>query len=434
MSQDSFRVGIVGGGIAGLALAQGLKKAGIAVSVFERDRTRSDRLQGYRVHISPAGSRALHDCLPQALFDAFVATCGRSGGAFTFFDDQLRELLRIDNPRGPDPASSHHSVSRITLRQVLLAGLDDVVQFDKTFRRYETDGDGVVAHFTDGTFARCDVLVAADGGNSRVRRQFLPHAARRDTGVRAIAGKVALTPATRARIAPALLRSAALMMAPQRISFFLAPQEFGACRAPLADGIGGNDASRAHGVLFDNTQDYIMWAMGGRPETLGFARPPETLAADELQRLALGAAADWARAYRDLIRLADPATVSLLEIHTSDPVAPWPSARVTLMGDAIHAMTPYKGIGANVALRDAGLLCRQLVAARRGAQPLLRAIGAYEDAMRDYGFAAVRDSLHTMEQAVGPRGWGFAIAKAGMRALNALPPVKRFVFRRMADA
>ena len=438
MAQDSFRVGIVGGGIAGLTLAQGLKKAGIAVSVFERDRTRSDRLQGYRVHISPAGSRALHDCLPPALFDAFVATCGRSGGAFTFFDDQLRELLRIDSPPGADPASSHHSVSRITLRQVLLSGLDDVVQFDKTFRHYDADGDGVVAHFTDGTFARCDVLVAADGGNSRVRRQFLPQAARRDTGVRAIAGKVALTAATRARIAPALLRGAALMMAPQRISFFLAPQEFGACRAPLADGnaagVGGNDASRAHGVLFDNTQDYVMWAMGGRPETLGLGRAPDTLDGDELQRLALGAAADWARACRDLIRLADPATVSLLKIHTSDPVAPWPSARITVMGDAIHAMTPYKGIGANVALRDAGLLCRQLVAAQRGELPLLQAIGAYEAAMRDYGFAAVRDSLHAMEQAVGPRGWGFAIAKAGMRALNALPPVKRFVFRRMADA
>jgi 2-polyprenyl-6-methoxyphenol hydroxylase-like FAD-dependent oxidoreductase len=55
---DSFRVGIIGGGIAGLALAQGLKKAGIAATVFERDRTRSDRLQGYRVHISPAGARA----------------------------------------------------------------------------------------------------------------------------------------------------------------------------------------------------------------------------------------------------------------------------------------------------------------------------------------------------------------------------------------
>jgi 2-polyprenyl-6-methoxyphenol hydroxylase-like FAD-dependent oxidoreductase len=279
------------------------------------------------------------------------------------------------------------------------------------------------------------VLVAADGGNSRVRRQFLPHAKRLDTGVRAIAGKVALTPEMRARIAPDLLRSAALMMAPERLSFFIAPQEFGATRALRGDGIGGDDESRAYGVLFDNSQDYIMWAMGGRPETLGLpAASPESLGGEVLQELALAAAADWHRAYRDLIRLADPATVSLLKIHTSAPVAPWPSARVTLMGDAIHAMTPYKGIGANVALRDAGLLCRNLVAVQRDEQKLLPAIAAYEAAMREYGFAAVRDSLRTMEQAVGPRGWGFSFAKAGMRALNALPAVKRLVFRRTADA
>ena len=64
MTDKGFHVGIVGGGIGGLALAQGLKKAGISVALYERDRTPTDRLQGYRVHISPKGSVALHDCLP----------------------------------------------------------------------------------------------------------------------------------------------------------------------------------------------------------------------------------------------------------------------------------------------------------------------------------------------------------------------------------
>ena len=55
---------VIGGGIGGLCLAQGLKRAGISVAVYERDRTLTDRLQGYRVHINPSGSRALHACLP----------------------------------------------------------------------------------------------------------------------------------------------------------------------------------------------------------------------------------------------------------------------------------------------------------------------------------------------------------------------------------
>ena len=53
MTDHRFHVGIVGGGIGGLALAQGLTKAGLSVAVYESDRTRTDRLQGYRVHISP---------------------------------------------------------------------------------------------------------------------------------------------------------------------------------------------------------------------------------------------------------------------------------------------------------------------------------------------------------------------------------------------
>ena len=75
---------IIGGGIGGLALAQGLKKSGVSVAVYERDRTRTDRVQGYRVHINPAGSLALHECLPPPLFEAFTRTCGKRSGASAF--------------------------------------------------------------------------------------------------------------------------------------------------------------------------------------------------------------------------------------------------------------------------------------------------------------------------------------------------------------
>jgi salicylate hydroxylase len=54
----SFHVLIIGGGIGGLTLAQGLKQAGISAAVYERDRTVYDRLQGYRVHSArPAALR-----------------------------------------------------------------------------------------------------------------------------------------------------------------------------------------------------------------------------------------------------------------------------------------------------------------------------------------------------------------------------------------
>jgi salicylate hydroxylase len=78
----------------------------------------------------------------------------------------------------------------------------------------------------------------------------------------------------------------------------------------------------------------------------------------------------WDQRFRDLVHLADSATINAITIRTSVPVAPWPTQRVTLLGDAIHSMTPYRGIGANVALKDAMRLCRALAAADRGEQPL----------------------------------------------------------------
>ena len=63
------------------------------------------------------------------------------------------------------------------------------------------------------------------------------------------------------------------------------------------------------------------------------------------------------------------------------------------LGDAIHAMTPDQGVGANTALRDAALLARQLAAANDGPKSLLEAVADHEAEMFPFGFARVADSL-----------------------------------------
>ena len=139
---DLNHVVIIGGGIGGLCLAHGLKQAGVNATVYERDHAITDRLQGYRVHISPKGSRALHDCLAPALFDTLTATCGRPPRAFRMLTERMQTLISVGGFNEPDgdAVEQHRSVSRITLRQVLLAGLDDVIRFGKTFERYEEFG------------------------------------------------------------------------------------------------------------------------------------------------------------------------------------------------------------------------------------------------------------------------------------------------------
>lgn len=440
-----LRVAVVGGGLGGLCLAQGLKRAGapLDVAVFERDRTRTDRLQGYRVHIDPAGSRALHACLPPALYAAFVATCGVGGNGFSMLTEGLREVFSFeaDDPGAmPDPVESHKSASRITLRQVLLSGLEANVHFAKTFARFELEPDDtVVLRFEDGSAATADVLVGADGGNSRVRRQLLPHAQRVETGILGVAAKVPLTPETRAMVPDQIFRGPALIGARQGRAMFVAVQAFKR-RAERGAAIGGDDAAAAlhPGILFDNTGDYLMWAFSARRETYGAiadaVEDPEHADGAAWQRAVLGLTGGWHPALRRLVAMADPSTVAPLPIRTSVPPEPWPASRVTLLGDAIHSMTPYRGVGANVALRDAALLCRRLTAAARGELPLLEAIAAYEAEMRGYGFAAVRGSLQAMRQAHAENPVARTLARTAFRTVNAIPPLKRRATARFADA
>jgi salicylate hydroxylase len=237
-----FHVLIIGGGIGGLTLAQGLKRAGVSAAVYERDRTLTDRLQGYRVHISPTGGLALHECLPPHLFEIFDRTCGAPTSAVRFFTEQMRLLLEFDEDlvASTDPVARHRSASRITLRQVLLAELDNV-HFGKTFERYKEHDGRIVAYFEDGTSAEGDVLVAADGGGSRVRQQFLPNTQRVDTGVVGVAGKIFLDTA-RDRIARSLLEGISLVAARGGLGLFVAIQEM--TGGPIG-GIGGNEPALA---------------------------------------------------------------------------------------------------------------------------------------------------------------------------------------------
>src|SRR3954451_11512979 len=94
MTPSSLHIIIIGGGIGGLCLAQALKAAGVSVAVYERNAA-SVWPEGYRVHINPAGSRALYECLPAALWEAFVATAANPPAGLGFLTEQLEELVVI---------------------------------------------------------------------------------------------------------------------------------------------------------------------------------------------------------------------------------------------------------------------------------------------------------------------------------------------------
>jgi 2-polyprenyl-6-methoxyphenol hydroxylase-like FAD-dependent oxidoreductase len=171
--------------------------------------------------------------------------------------------------------------------------------------------------------------------------------------------------------------------------------------------------------------DYLILGLGARPDFFGLDTESGPVSGRTLKDALRRALAGWHPDLRKLVEMIDEEQLVLNQVRSSQSPAPWVSTRITLLGDAIHSMTPYRGIGGNIALKDAALLTAQLTQAHRGEKPLLKAIGEYEASMREYAFAAVADSLKAMKQFTGQKKYpASSMFKTGMRVVNAIPRLK----------
>jgi 2-polyprenyl-6-methoxyphenol hydroxylase-like FAD-dependent oxidoreductase len=159
-------------------------------------------------------------------------------------------------------------------------------------------------------------------------------------------------------------------------------------------------------------------------ETLALPANFETLDGEDLKSSVIALMGDWHPALRHLVQAAEAPTVTAFPIKTSVPIGPWRTRNVTLLGDALHNMTPFRGIGANTALRDAAALRRALRAADRGEEDLISALAAYEREMIDYGFQAVRMSLRNMRHFHSEGILARVFTRSLFRVIDRVPPFK----------
>jgi 2-polyprenyl-6-methoxyphenol hydroxylase-like FAD-dependent oxidoreductase len=390
-SSQRLHVLIAGGGLSGLALAQGLIKDGHTCEVFERDADDSRKI-GYYLHMNADGGEALRRCLPADLFELYAQTSRRTyrRRESVVLDDQLNELSSQPHLGPPnDGERPHTGVHRRTLRAILRARLGGSFHPGKAVTGYAETSDGVLVTLADGTTAQGDVLVGADGIRSAVRGQRLPGTTVIDAGVRGLGvfGRTPLTPELAAQL-PAHLFEGVIIAADRRGSRLLIAVYRPRQRQEDAA------AAIAPDVTLEPVGDYVMISCSVPPGTVippAAQWTPDTPAM--LRDAMLAAVEGWHPAARALVAGVDLASIFVIPFGFLEPAPPWEPSRVTLVGDAAHAMLPTLGLGANLALRDAAHLLDQLSAAARGEVGLVPAIGAYEREMRDYVYPFMRMTM-----------------------------------------
>lgn len=354
-------IAIVGAGLGGLALARVLHVNGIDAVVYERESSRRARGQGGMLDIH-SGQRALHEA---GLIDQFHAIARGEGQDMRLLEPDGTLLLQEDTP--DDAPLERPEVDRADLRDLLLDSLPEgMVRWGHAF----TSAENGLLQFADGSSAAYDLLVGADGAQSRVR-PLLTDARPAHIGQNVVEVGIPDIDRTHPDLAAMVGRGNYWVLGD---GLSLAAQRNGDGRVRI-------------GLSFYNTSE-DWFATSGIP----FDDPAAARA--RLIDLLPG----WHSRFTALIAACDD-TVVPRAITTLPVGLTWPSTPgVTLLGDAAHLMPPV-GEGANMALLDGALLGLALAA---HPDDLPAAVEEYEREMFERTSAAARMSADVQELLMSP--------------------------------
>ncbi|KAH0847620.1 hypothetical protein AYO21_02941 [Fonsecaea monophora] len=364
---------ISGAGLASLLLARSLLRSNIPFQVFERDASLTFRGQGYRLRLSLEGLDAIESVLDPPAFQRFYDRCGKTGGSgFLGFDAVTGEVVE-EHKMGENLGSREGKVvgiARGDMRSLFMEGCEEFVHFNKHVKGYELTADGVRAIFADGTKSvEGSLLVGGEGINSTVAKQLSGGRLKvYDLGARGIHGQAPTT---------------AFKGLGEGV-FRIVDNSNPRGRVSIITNVRPND--------MDNPDVQFGWTMSSVPGVIKAPNDDYTIVGKVAADMAKSLTQNWNPRFRPLFDQMNESEAAFWKITCSTPsgVPEWPNEpRVTLIGDAVHAMTPAGGIGANTAVRDSALLGRLLREAGGSKEGVT---AAYEKEMRIYASEAVRSS------------------------------------------
>jgi 2-polyprenyl-6-methoxyphenol hydroxylase-like FAD-dependent oxidoreductase len=311
---------VVGAGIGGLSATIALRRAGIEAHAFERAPELRHIQLGGGIHLWHNGMRGLQ----QLELGAPVSQLGGRGAVVerAEFTTSLGapiaswSVSEVERELGAPTVG----VRRPDLHRVLIDALDDhAVTFGATCTGFQQNGDGVIAHFSDGRTEPADVLIGADGLKSAVRVQLRGQEAPRFAGY---ASWQALAP-------------------------------LGADVVPI--GLFRVVWGRGARFLYYRVNDELVYWEGIFSTEPGGKDAPGTRKQNVVDRFA-----GWQQPVATILEATPEEGITRGDIYDRPPVKEWGSGRVMLLGDAAHPMTNALGQGANQAIEDAVILAKCL--------------------------------------------------------------------------
>jgi salicylate hydroxylase len=316
---------IAGAGLGGLAAASCLMKEGHDVEIYEQAPALGEIGAGIQI-----SANAMHVLRALGL-EAAIARIGVRPGAYVFRLHDTGEVIQqfsLSDEHEQLHGAPYTQMHRADFHTLLAAKArelkPDVVRLDRKVVGFDEDANGVTLRFADGSSARGDLLIGADGVKSTVRAQIVGQVPATYTGDAAWRVTVPIERLPENHLDKVM-------------SVFMGPGGHAVCYY-----LRGGALLNFVGIVETDEVSEESW-------TEKF--PWQRLKADYV---------GWHPKIQTVLDAADKDQCFRWSLHNRPPIGNWSTARATLLGDSAHATLPYLAQGAVMAIEDGAVLARAL--------------------------------------------------------------------------
>ena len=368
MKLQNKKIAIVGGDPSGLTLAKLLQLQEVNVTVYERDLNKNARVQGSPLDLhDSSGLAAINKAnLLDEFKNNFLPKADRkkimNEKTEVFFSDHESKIEEnFGNP------NFRPEIDRGALRKILLESLQPgTVVWNSHFITMDKQNDGWLLHFKNGDSIYADIVIAADGANSKIR-PYITDIKSFYSGITMIEGTIYDAKNTAPNIST-LLNGGKIMAFGNQQNILMGQKGNGEIGFYISFKANENWAVNS-GLNFNDKAALLEWFKTTYSE--------------------------WSTVWYELFKSSSipfiPRPIYCMPLDQNWKTMP----NLTMLGDAAHVMPPFAGEGVNMAMRDALELSDFLTA--KNYDTLEKAIFAYEASMRTRAAKVAKESLENGE-------------------------------------